>query len=128
VGGQFNLGHCFYIGGGVKLDKKKALRYYSKAAEQGYAEAQCSCGVMYYNGDGVERDAEEAKKFWALASAQNHQGAQANLEKLVAAAFLAASRCGFARRRIATIFALTSGFGVLGTTLAIFFPLRGISL
>ena len=61
------------------MDKKKALKYYKMAGEQGHAEAQYFCGLMYITGKGAERDDEEAQRYWELAAAQGHQGAQNNL-------------------------------------------------
>ena len=37
---QFNLGWCYENGKGVKQDWQKAVEWYAKAAEQGYANAQ----------------------------------------------------------------------------------------
>ena len=31
-------------------DYKQAVKWYTKAAEQGYADAQYNLGIMYYNG------------------------------------------------------------------------------
>ena len=39
---------------------KKAVHWYRKAAEQGYAEAQFNLGLAYDNGEGVEQNFEEA--------------------------------------------------------------------
>jgi len=40
----------------VPQDYKEAVKWYLKAAEQGYALAQFNLGNMYYNGDGVLQD------------------------------------------------------------------------
>ena len=64
------------------MDKNKALKYYTMAANQGDAEAQNSLGVMYITGEGAECDSGEAQRFWELAAAQGHQGAQTNLARL----------------------------------------------
>ena len=37
---QVNLGHMYIRGDGVKKDYAEAAKWYKKAAEQGYAEAQ----------------------------------------------------------------------------------------
>ncbi|MCX8627217.1 sel1 repeat family protein, partial [Gilliamella sp. B3976] len=39
-------------GEGVKVDKEKALYWYTKAAEQGVGDAQFNLGLMYDDGDG----------------------------------------------------------------------------
>ena len=58
------------------MDKKKALKYCTMAADNGHAAAQYNCGNMYYNGEGVERDVEEALRWFDLAATQDHQQAQ----------------------------------------------------
>ena len=40
-------------GKGVKQDYNKAVKWYTKSAEQGYADAQCNLGYMYSHGEGV---------------------------------------------------------------------------
>ena len=44
---QFCLGCMYKHGRGVKPDFEKAIAWYTKAAEQGYAPAQNDLGVMY---------------------------------------------------------------------------------
>lgn len=43
-----------------ELNPKKAVEWYTKAAEQGLPMAQCNLGICYKNGDGVEKNLEEA--------------------------------------------------------------------
>lgn len=43
---------------------EKAVKCYRKAAEQGYADAQCKLGACYLSGEGVEEDKEEAKRWY----------------------------------------------------------------
>jgi TPR repeat protein len=45
-----------------------AVKWYRKAAEQGYAKAQLELGVMYSNGIGVIQDKVMAHMYWNLAS------------------------------------------------------------
>ena len=68
-GAQFNLGVCFDVGRGVTMDKKKALKYFILAAEQGLSKAQYNCGTKHYNGEATERDEGKALKFFELAAA-----------------------------------------------------------
>ena len=75
---QYKLGICLYNGRGVKLDRKKALKYFTLSADQCVAEAQYNCGRMYYHGDDVQRDVGEAHRYWELA-AQSHQAARSEL-------------------------------------------------
>lgn len=53
----------------------EAVRWYRKAAEQGFAPAQESLGFMYYNGYGVPKDDSEAERWWKKAAAQGNQSA-----------------------------------------------------
>ncbi|WP_146113983.1 tetratricopeptide repeat protein, partial [Haemophilus influenzae] len=65
---QFNLGNMYYNGHGVKQDDFEAVKWYRKAAEQGYADAQFNLGNMYYNGHGVKQDDFEAVKWYRKAA------------------------------------------------------------
>ncbi|CEM62739.1 Sel1 repeat protein (fragment) [Treponema phagedenis] len=42
-------------GEGTAVDKNQAFYWYTKAAEQGVAEAQYNLGRMYSNGEGTSR-------------------------------------------------------------------------
>ena len=48
---------------GVPQNDVAAAKWYQKAAEQGFKEAQHTLGLMYANGQGVERDQRQAD-FW----------------------------------------------------------------
>ena len=48
---QCLLGYMYDKGIWIQQNKAEAIIWYSKAAEQGYAEAQYRLGVMYENGD-----------------------------------------------------------------------------
>ena len=74
------------------MDKKKAIKYYKLAVEQGHAGAQYNGGRMYVLGDGVEHDLAEALKRFELAAAQGHQESQE------AVAFLQGEELANARR------------------------------
>ncbi|MBA3604269.1 MAG: sel1 repeat family protein [Parachlamydiaceae bacterium] len=60
-------------------DYKKACDYYKKAADQGYAEAQCDLGFHYKYGDGVDIDLSIAIHYYQLAAEQNDCRALCNL-------------------------------------------------
>ena len=66
-------------GQGVPLDYTEAVKWYRKAAEQGYAKAQYNLGVMYANGQGVQQDYTEAVKWYRKAAEQGKARAQYNL-------------------------------------------------
>jgi len=70
VGAQISLGHCYSCGQhGVAVDYKEALRWYTKAAEQGDANGQNSLGYFYQEGKGVTKDEKDAAR-WYMKSAE----------------------------------------------------------
>ena len=46
---------------------KKAIGWYQKAAEQGYASAQYNLGVMYNDGKGVPQNYQKAYFWYSIA-------------------------------------------------------------
>ena len=84
---QFCLGFMYKHGKGVKPDPKKAIEWYTKAAEQGYVPAQNDLGVMYERigeqalllGDDSEMsNFKEAAKWFSAAGAQGNPTALFN--------------------------------------------------
>ena len=63
-------------------DYAEAVKWYRKAAEQGYADAQYNLGSCYYNGKGVPQNYAEAVKWYCKAVGQGHADAIELLEKL----------------------------------------------
>ena len=63
-----NMGHLYRLGQGVARDGEKAVRYYARAAELGFAPAQLNLAVMLYEGDGIPADAKAAR-YWAQRAA-----------------------------------------------------------
>ena len=63
----------YYDGQGVLQDHKEAVKWYTKAAEQGYASAQSNLGVMYDNGRGVVQDHAKAHMWFNLAAANGYE-------------------------------------------------------
>lgn len=59
------------------------MRWYRRAADQGYANAQFSLGVMYAEGRGVSKNDEEAVKWFRRAAAQGHVKAKEGLKALL---------------------------------------------
>ena len=51
-------------GQGVKQDDFEAVKWFRKAAEQGYAEAKFNLGHMYSKGRGVKQDDFEAVNWY----------------------------------------------------------------
>lgn len=76
---QFNLGNCYYYGYGVSKDYEKAVYWYEKAANQGYATAQNNIGYCYETGNGVIQDYEKAVYWYEKAAIQDHASAQSHL-------------------------------------------------
>ena len=66
----------YYFGEGVKQDYAKALEWFQKAAEQGYATAQNNLGSMYYNGQGVKVNYAKAAEWFQKAAQQCDETAQ----------------------------------------------------
>jgi hypothetical protein len=78
--GQYVVGVCYDEGyGGVAQDSADAVRLYSLAAAQGYANAQNNLGDMFANGRGVAQDYAEAVRLFRLAAEQGHAAGQYNL-------------------------------------------------
>ena len=53
---QAYLGHMYEHGVGVPKNQKTAVKWYTKAAEQGNANAQLNLGTKHATGEGVQRD------------------------------------------------------------------------
>ena len=69
----------YAYGEGVPQDVVKAVKWYRKAAEQGYAGEQNNLGFMYDKGKGVPQDAVEAYTWFAVAADNGHELAKDNL-------------------------------------------------
>jgi hypothetical protein len=76
---QCMMGVMYHVGHGVPQDYIEAVRWYRKAADQGYAHAQNNLGAMYYEGHGVPEDDAEAVKWYRKAADQSYASAQHNL-------------------------------------------------
>jgi uncharacterized caspase-like protein len=63
-------------GRGVNQDYAEALKWYRKAADQGYADGQYALGFMYENGRGVTQDYAEALKWYRKAADQGNNDAR----------------------------------------------------
>ena len=57
----------------------EAVRWYTLAADRGFADGQNNLGVCYANGSGVELNYEEAVKWYRLAAEQGNAYGQGNL-------------------------------------------------
>lgn len=73
-------GDDYYYGrNGKSQDYAEAVRWYRKAAEQGYAAAQNNLGNCYRHGRGVAQDYAEAVRLYRKAVEQGNAAAQNNL-------------------------------------------------
>ena len=62
---------------GVSKDLKKAVMWFTKAAQQEHSEAQYELGICYANGNGVSTDLKAAAKWIKKAYDKGHEGAKA---------------------------------------------------
>jgi tetratricopeptide (TPR) repeat protein len=65
----------------VSQDYAEAVKWYCKAAEQGYAKAQYNLGCCFANDNGVLQDLTEAVKWFRKSAEQGHADAQYALGK-----------------------------------------------
>jgi len=72
---------CFYSTGmhGYPQDHAKALEYWHRAGELGYATAYLNIGTAYYRGQGVEVDKKKAIHYYELAAMRGDMVARYNL-------------------------------------------------
>jgi len=69
---QYFLGTCYQTGiGGVSRDDAEALKWFRKAAEQGYGKAFGDMAYMYAGGFGVPKNYVLAEMYVELAEAQH---------------------------------------------------------
>lgn len=73
------LADCYLSGKFVLQDSNESVKWYRKAADQGYAKAQYHLGIFYFQGIGVEANKEEAAKWYRKAADQGYADAQYNL-------------------------------------------------
>ena len=74
---QFVLGKIFdYGNGGVTQNQEVAVRWYLRAAEQGYPGAQFNLGNCYQLGEGVKEDKSQAVYWYRQAALQGDADSQ----------------------------------------------------
>ena len=82
---QYELGRAFARGSlGVAKDDVEAMKWYRKAAEQNYAQAQYDLGLMYAFGQGVTQDHAEAVNLYRMAAKGGFADAQYELARCYA--------------------------------------------
>ena len=125
IDAQYNLGVLYENGDGVTKDNKKALKWYTRAAEGGHYLAQFELGLMYENGDGITKDYKSAVNWYTKAALQGYAKAQYNLgimyrngegvpesEKIAVKWFGKAAEQGLARAQYVLGLMYDSGSGV----------------
>ncbi len=73
------MGVRYGNGIGIAKDEQKAVEWFQKAADQGYAVAQFNMGMGYANGRGVDKDERKAVEWFQKAADQGYAAAQNNL-------------------------------------------------
>jgi TPR repeat protein len=76
---QTRLGERFRDGNGVERDYVRALVYFLKAADEGYALAQHNIGSLCQYGWGVQQDYAQAMAWYRKAADQGDAAAQSNI-------------------------------------------------
>jgi len=77
---QSTLGNLHFAGkGSVEKNLKKAVAWWSKAADQNHSRAQFKLAVMYERGTGVKRDYNKSFNLYLKAASQGNTKAQVNL-------------------------------------------------
>jgi hypothetical protein len=70
------IGRIYRDGDGVSSDVGEAIRWFQKAADQGYVDAMTELGGMYAAGQGTQRDCAAAHRWFTLAAGRGSQQAQ----------------------------------------------------
>ena len=73
------MGKKYCAGREVPQDYAEAVKWFRKAAEQNYAQAQYALGICYDSGDGVTKDEFEAVNWYRKAAEQNDAEGQFSL-------------------------------------------------
>ena len=73
---QYKLGECYEKGEGVEKNEIEAFKWYHKAAEGGYANAQCRIAQMLEIGQGCDLDEERAYQWYYKAAQSDNAEAQ----------------------------------------------------
>lgn len=69
---QYNLGHQYLMGVGVRKNELTAMQWWQKAAESDHALAQFNVGRAYFLGIGFEKD-QALSKYWFKRAAYNKE-------------------------------------------------------
>jgi TPR repeat protein len=69
-------------GTGVPKNEQEAVKWFTKAAEQGDADGQVWLGAMYLGGRGVPKNEQEAVKWLTKAAEQGNADAREALQRM----------------------------------------------
>lgn len=67
---MIGIGNLYQNGRGVAIDYAKAMEWFQKAADLGFADAMNNIGVLYANGLGVDQDSAKALEYYQKAAEQ----------------------------------------------------------
>ncbi len=76
------MGQSYAEAFGVSRNLKLAAKWWSKAANQGHAFAQCNLGRAYEDGEGVRKNIPKAKKLYEASAKQGDPIPKFNLARL----------------------------------------------
>ena len=79
---QYSLGSRYHNGEGVPQDDVQAMRWFERAADQGYAAAQATAGAYYWAGRGVPKDLGKSYFWSTLALRQGDASSESRLQGL----------------------------------------------
>ncbi|RIA89381.1 hypothetical protein C1645_200975 [Glomus cerebriforme] len=72
---KVRYGHCLYNGKGVEQDFAEALKYFEKAAVDGFKVAMYNAGNIYYKGINGKQDKEKAINYMKMAAYNDYEPA-----------------------------------------------------
>src|SRR4029077_10518806 len=99
-----NLAVAYAEGTGIKKDPTEAARWFSKAANLGFADSQFNLAVLYERGLGVPQSLLDAYKWYAIAAMSGDTESKARIDAL--ATQLSADDRAAAQRSVAAFRAL----------------------
>jgi TPR repeat protein len=70
------IGRIYRDGDGVSRDVAEAIRWFQKAADQGYVDAMTELGGLYATGQSIPRDCAAAHRWFALAAQHGSRQAE----------------------------------------------------
>ena len=76
---MYQIGECFHNGWGTKRDDSEAVKWYRKAAEQGFAAAQFELAGCCIDGFGMKQDKTEAFEWYRKADEKGITDARAQM-------------------------------------------------